>query len=203
MSRNEQLGARIKAQRMQKGLTLKQLSERVDLSVGFLSQAERGLAAISLNSLYRLATEFGVDVKAFFDGPDSDDKGGTGEPLVVRGYERNCLRTTPDFIYYALCPDPERSSIFPEIYELRPGAGREKKSFQHKQEEFLYVLEGVLSACVNDCEYMLYPGDSMWIPSNYTHIWMNRTPHIVKVFSVGIRQEYPDSCAGDAGGGCL
>jgi len=70
MTKNKQLGARIKAHRMQKGLTLKQLSERVDLSVGFLSQAERGLAAISLNSLYRLATEFGVDVKDFFDSPD-------------------------------------------------------------------------------------------------------------------------------------
>lgn len=193
MTKNTQLGARIKAHRMQKGLTLKQLSERVDLSVGFLSQAERGLAAISLNSLYRLATEFGVDVKDFFDSPNDYSKTESREPLVVRSYERNCLRTTPDFIYYALCPDPQHSAIFPEIYELRPGAGKEKKSFQHKQEEYLYVIEGVLSACVNDCEYTLYPGDSMWIPSNYKHIWLNKTPHMVKIFSVGIRQDHQES----------
>lgn len=186
MTQNEQVGARIKACRMQKGLTLKQLSELVDLSVGFLSQAERGLATISLNSLYRLATEFGVDVSSFFNGLDSEKK----DNFVVRSYERNCLRVTPEFVHYALCPDPQHSASFPEIYELRPGAGKDTKAFQNKQEEYLYVIEGVLNASINDCEYTLYPGDSMWIPSNYKHKWCNLTPHMVKVFSVGIKMEH-------------
>ncbi len=186
MTQNEQIGAKIKACRIQKGLTLKQLSELVDLSVGFLSQAERGLATISLNSLYRLATEFGVNVSSFFDSAEEEKK----DAFVVRSYERNCLRVTPEFIYYALCPDPEHSSIFPEIYELRPGAGRGESFFQNRQEEYLYVIEGVLNAWINDCEYTLYPGDSMWIPSNYKHKWRNETPHIVKIFSVGIRLDH-------------
>ena len=65
MTQNEQIGAKMKACRQEKGLTLKQLSDMVDLSVGFLSQAERGLATISLNSLYRLATALEVDVSFF------------------------------------------------------------------------------------------------------------------------------------------
>lgn len=186
MTQNEQIGARIKACRIQKGLTLKQLSELVDLSVGFLSQAERGLATISLNSLYRLATEFGVDVSFFFDNTESEKR----DAFVVRGYERNCLRVTPEFIYYSLCPDTQHSAIFTEIYELRPGAGRSEDFFQNKQEEYLYVLEGVLNAWVNDSAYTLYPGDSMWIPSNYRHKWRNETPHIVKLLSVGIRMDH-------------
>lgn len=186
MTQNEQIGAKIKACRVQKGLTLKQLSELVDLSVGFLSQAERGLATISLNSLYRLATEFGVDVSSFFDSSEGEK----ADNFVVRSYERNCLRVTPEFIYYALCPDPQHSAIFPEIYELRPGAGKNETVFQNKQEEYLYVIEGVLHAWINESEYTLYPGDSMWIPSNYKHKWRNETPHIVKIFSVGIRQDY-------------
>lgn len=183
MTQNEQIGARIKACRTQKGLTLKQLSERVDLSVGFLSQAERGLAAISLNSLYRLATEFDVDVSFFF----SLEEGKKKDAFVVRGYERSCLRVTPEFICYSLCPDTRHSAIFTEIYELRPGAGKEGQVFQNRQEEFLYVIEGTLNAWVGDCAYVLYPGDSMWIPSNYKHRWRNETPHIVKILSVGIR----------------
>ena len=43
MTENEQIGAKMKARRLQKGLTLKQLGDLTDLSVGFLSQAERGL----------------------------------------------------------------------------------------------------------------------------------------------------------------
>lgn len=186
MAENEQIGAKIKARRLQKGLTLKQLGDLTDLSVGFLSQAERGLTTISLNSLYRLATGLDTDVSFFFGEAEEEKK----ENFIVRGYERNCLRTSPDFVYYALCPNPEHSALFPEIYELRPGAGRDKDFFQNKQEEFLYVIEGTLKAWINDCEYTLYPGDSMWIPSNYKHKWQNETPHIVKILSVGIRLDH-------------
>jgi len=185
MTQNEQIGAKMKACRQEKGLTLKQLSDMVDLSVGFLSQAERGLATISLNSLYRLATALEVDVSFFFNAPSNAEK----DQFVVRGYERNCLRVTPDFVYYALCPDPKHSEIFPEIYELLPGLGAEGETYQNQQEEYLYVIEGVLTAWLDDCEYQLYPGDTMWIPSNHKHKWQNNTPHIVKLLSVGIRLE--------------
>ena len=185
MTQNEQIGAKMKACRQEKGLTLKQLSDMVDLSVGFLSQAERGLATIRLNSLYRLATALEVDVSFFFNAPVSAEK----DQFVVRGYERNCLRVTPDFVYYALCPDPKHSEIFPEIYELLPGSGAEGETYQNQQEEYLYVIEGVLTAWLDDCEYQLYPGDTMWIPSNHKHKWQNNTPHIVKLLSVGIRLE--------------
>lgn len=183
MTQNEQIGAKIKSCRLEKGMTLKQLSDLVDLSVGFLSQAERGLATISLNSLYRLATVLEVDVSSFFNASANEER----DQFVVRGYERNCLRVTPDFIYYALCPDPKRSEIFLEIYELLPGAGGEGEGYQNQQEEYLYVIEGVLNAWIDDCEYQLYPGDSMWIPSNHKHKWQNKTPHMVKLLSVGIR----------------
>ena len=39
MTQNEQIGAKMKACRQEKGLTLKQLSDMVDLSVGFLWQS--------------------------------------------------------------------------------------------------------------------------------------------------------------------
>ena len=87
MTENEQIGAKIKARRLQKGLTLKQLGDLTDLSVGFLSQAERGLTTISLNSLYRLATGLDTDVSFFFGEAEEEKK----ENFIVRGYERNCL----------------------------------------------------------------------------------------------------------------
>ena len=65
MTENEQIGAKMKARRLQKGLTLKQLGDLTDLSVGFLSQAERGLTTISLNSLYRLANPSVTAPRAF------------------------------------------------------------------------------------------------------------------------------------------
>lgn len=74
MTENEQIGAKIKARRLQKGLTLKQLGDLTDLSVGFLSQAERGLTTISLNSLYRLATGLDTDVSFFFGEAEEEKR---------------------------------------------------------------------------------------------------------------------------------
>ena len=139
MDQNEIIGAKLKACRQEKHLTLKQLSEQVELSVGFLSQVERGRAALSLNTLTKLAAALGTDVAAFFgETPQAPNEG-----LVVRSYERRFLRTSDQFIQYSLSPDVHHTEIFPEIYELYPGEHTQEAPFQHEQEEFDYVLEGV------------------------------------------------------------
>ena len=55
MDTNMAIGAKVKALRTEKKMTLKQLSEGSGLSVGFLSQFERGLSSIALDSLEKLS----------------------------------------------------------------------------------------------------------------------------------------------------
>ncbi|NLB10141.1 MAG: helix-turn-helix transcriptional regulator, partial [Clostridiaceae bacterium] len=56
----QSIGQRIKIMRKAKNLTLKQLSEMTDLSSGFLSQFERGMTNIAIDSLNRIAVALGV-----------------------------------------------------------------------------------------------------------------------------------------------
>lgn len=49
----------------------------------------------------------------------------------------------------------------------------------------------MLSKGCDEQEYTLYPGDSMWIPSNCKHKWQNNTSQMVKIFSVDIRRNRP------------
>ncbi|MBC7097564.1 helix-turn-helix transcriptional regulator [Candidatus Bipolaricaulota bacterium] len=49
----EGIGARIRALRRKKGLTLNELASRCQLSASFLSQVERGMISPSIVSLYR------------------------------------------------------------------------------------------------------------------------------------------------------
>lgn len=46
MNQSEMIGSRLKEERLQQKLTLKQLSEKVGLSIGYLSQVERGIRHI-------------------------------------------------------------------------------------------------------------------------------------------------------------
>lgn len=60
------LGARIKALRMKKGLTLEELGSRTELTKGFLSQLERNLTSPSLATLEDIVEVLGVTMSGFF-----------------------------------------------------------------------------------------------------------------------------------------
>lgn len=61
------IGHHVRSSRKKLGLTLRGLSERSGLSIGFLSQLERGLTSISLTTLRDLAMTLGRDITDFFD----------------------------------------------------------------------------------------------------------------------------------------
>ena len=59
------IGAKIRALRTKKKLSLEQLGEHTDLSAGLLSKIERGKLIPTLPTLLRIALVFGVGPRAF------------------------------------------------------------------------------------------------------------------------------------------
>ena len=66
MNQNTSIGEKIKALRTSQNLTLKQLGEMTNLSTGFLSQMERGLSSIAIDTLETIAGVLGVKPWQFF-----------------------------------------------------------------------------------------------------------------------------------------
>lgn len=62
----DDIGKKIKKLRTNKKLTLKELSEKTNLSIGFLSQLERGLTTVAIDSLTKIAKELDVSLTYFF-----------------------------------------------------------------------------------------------------------------------------------------
>ena len=60
------IGVKIKQLRNMKKLTLKELSAKTDLSIGFLSQVERGVTSLAIASLENIAAALDVDLSYFF-----------------------------------------------------------------------------------------------------------------------------------------
>jgi transcriptional regulator with XRE-family HTH domain len=67
------LGARVRALRRERGLTLKGLGRLAGLSHPFLSQVERGLARPSVGSVERIAAALDVSVAHLWAPPRRDD----------------------------------------------------------------------------------------------------------------------------------
>ncbi len=174
------IGSKIKELRNSRKMTLKELSSQTDLSIGFLSQLERGLTTIAIDSLEKIAVILGVDLSYFFVIP-KDKKGS-----ILRGYEKEVFQVVNSkFITYHLSNDLENKNLMPRIIELLPGNEEEcVNSYQHDGEEFVYVLEGILTLFLDKNRSELYPGDSAHFDSKSPHNWVNYTNKIVRILTV-------------------
>lgn len=174
------IGSKIKDLRIEKGMTLKELSEKCDLSIGFLSQLERGLTTIAVDSLEKISKIFEVQLTYFFDFPRKKDV------KILRSYEKVVLDIDKSgFIHYLLTTNVDDKSFVPRLVEILPHKEEEEITcYNHKGEEFVYVLEGILTLYLNDEKYELYPGDSIHMLSTMAHNWANFTNKKVKILAV-------------------
>jgi transcriptional regulator with XRE-family HTH domain len=95
---NKELGQKIKEVRTSKGMTLKELSEKTNLSISFLSLVERGLASIAIASLQSVAEVLGVNLAYFFSVPHEHGK------MIFRSYELEAVRAENSKMFTAVWP---------------------------------------------------------------------------------------------------
>lgn len=116
MNQSEMIGSRLKEERLQQKLTLKQLSEKVGLSIGYLSQVERGYGTLSLSALKKLSSALGLEMSAFFDNHPEDEN----DKLLVRSWQREELQLSRQFIQYTASFSLPNTKMRGLIFELQP-----------------------------------------------------------------------------------
>ena len=182
MDHNVTIGAKVKAFRTAKKYTLKQLSEESGLSIGFLSQLERGLSSIAIDSLAKLADILGVSLSAFFESSAEQEKS-----PINRSFSMHCTQINPQIVQYLVNGNAQDFTCLPRIFHLMPSAHTSADRLEmnrHDGEEFIFVLEGILTVYLDGSEYCLNPGDSVQIHSHSPHDWVNNTNQVVKILTV-------------------
>ena len=180
MDHNQTIGAKIKTLRTDKHYTLKTLSDKTGLSVGFLSQAERGLSSIAVDSLAKVAACLDVPLATFF----SDQAEDLSDP-VVHGFSAHRTVVGPQIIESVLSSQIGAFNFLPKHVLLLPCTDLQRPEMcVHSGEEFVYVLTGVVTLWLEDRQYALYPGDSIQIHSNQPHNWANHTNKTAELLSI-------------------
>ncbi|USG66566.1 XRE family transcriptional regulator [Brevibacillus ruminantium] len=179
------IGKQIKALRLQKKMTLKQISEKTNLSISFLSQVERSQSSITLTSLKKISNALGVNPSYFFSEGEEDSK----PSIIRRGYGKEVQINRSQFIIQNLSGKLSNPVFEPVLATLMPG-DKKVASYSHIGQEFIYVLEGTLTVLLQEEEYDLLPGDSMHIDSNTPHNWYNRSKSPVKLLCVSAPPMY-------------
>jgi len=75
----------------------------------------------------------------------------------------------------------------PRLIEILPTNTEENlNTYQHEGEEFIYVLEGIITLFINDEKQYLYPGDSAHFKSSINHNYANYTNKICKILVASV-----------------
>jgi transcriptional regulator with XRE-family HTH domain len=163
------IGARLRELRKDRGLSIQQVADRVGLSIGMISQIERGVSTPSLRSLRLLAEALDVAVSWFF----ASSKGHSASRHIIRRAQRRRLRV-PDVgvVQELLSPD---SAITVEIYEvtLEPFGSSGPGSYSHEGEKAGLVIEGEMRLIIGEEVHDLQCGDSFQFPSTKPHRFAN------------------------------
>jgi transcriptional regulator with XRE-family HTH domain len=181
---NGKIQKRIRQYRKDRGLTLRQLAEKVGCTHSYISQVEKGLSVPSLSMVGKLAAALNISVVDLFNQAPADAESDWHLPRAKR-----------KIIYY---PDGRVSSqllvnritgkrLEPLISIIDSGGTSDEAEKMHHPvgtEEFLLVLKGELHFKINGKELWLREGDSLDFDGALPHSWVNRAKDRAEVLFV-------------------
>lgn len=177
------IGEKIKAIRMEKGITAKDLAEKADVTPGYISQIERDLISPSLSTLMRIANAIDTPLVSLF-AQDAEEK-----VTVISKDNRTKIRfadTNTEYQFVSPYSRKKNSSAQMEMIFVRLGPkswASNKVQVHEEAGECTLVLKGTLEYHIGDTVYTLHEGDSIYVPPKTNHQLYNPTDEDVETVS--------------------
>jgi transcriptional regulator with XRE-family HTH domain len=166
------VGQRIRDLRRSRAMSLEEVAARTDLSIGFLSQIERGLSSPSLRVLATLADVLGVGIAGLFGAKESSRT--ASDAIVTREAKRaklNLWRTGISKQLLSPSGSDGRLNLF--LVHMEPGGSTGDELYTHDGEEAGLVLSGKMKLTVDTESWTLKEGDSFRFASRRPHRFSN------------------------------
>ena len=179
------IGAKVKALRLERGLSGRKLAAAADVSQPFLSQLETGRTSVAIATLYRIAVALDVRPSELLPGPPAEV-----DVQVLRASERARIPVsevphaqTARTAYRAGKPITEVGD-----YLIEPGPGV-PEWFETPDETMIYVIEGSVRVEIRDHpDEILHAGDvlfhSPWLQTRW-HLASESPARLIHVAARG------------------
>ena len=152
--------------RQAKGLTQEELASRADLTKGFISQVERNLTSLSVESLLAILDALDEKPSAFFNETFV-------EKIVFKVKDRVELEKEDVASFQILVPAAQNRLMDPAFVALNPGEKMEEEG-PHEGEEFGFVLSGGIELSLGGKVYKLKRGECFYFRASKRHSIANR-----------------------------
>ena len=176
------IGEKLKKSRNDKGMSLRELATKVDLSASFLSQIEQGKASPSIENLKKIAHTLDVRVAYLIEDEEDDIR---NIEFVKAANVRYIESIDSNIKMGLLLASNKEKNMEPIIYEIGIDGESGRDYYSHgNSEEFIYILEGELEVYVANKKYKLAKGDSLYFKSSLNHRFKNTSKKEVKALWV-------------------
>jgi transcriptional regulator with XRE-family HTH domain len=160
-----ELGRRLKSERQRRGLTLKEIEQRVGISATHLSEIERGKSSPTVGVLERIAQALGTRAALLVETSPSPGLS------HVRPADRRVVASVDGTIRYEVLSDRfPGAEVSLLLVTLAPGSRGRVRA--HEGEEILHVIEGGMRVQIEHEEYRLEAGDTLHFRATRPHAYV-------------------------------
>ncbi len=163
----EKISKKIREYRHKSGITLKELSDKTQLSIGFLSQIERGVSSMTITTLKKIADALDVQMKDLIDVDERMSFTNSKGKQMFLNLEKSYIN------YFRLSGKFEGRKLESVKLVMAPNYYDNEVSV-HEGEEFYYVLSGIATFIIGDSEYIINSGEGIHFPSTLPHRTINK-----------------------------
>ena len=173
----QEISRKIRETRKALGITLKELSEKTQLSISFLSQVERGVCSTTLTSLKKIADALGIPIGKLLDIGEQTSFVNRKDNQIILDLERSYVRYVP------LSSTFEGRKLEGILLTMGPHYC-DQETMVHTGEEFYYIMSGVATFIIDGMESEVREGEVIHFPSTLPHRTVNRQPCELKMLCV-------------------
>ncbi len=155
-----QIGRTIRKIRLEKGMTVKELAQKTNLSASLISQVERGLITPSIPTMVKISNAVGMPLVSFFLGIH-------GNPVIKKGDRKKLFLPSSGVAFQLLSPEESRKIEF-LLIEI-DGKDSNYELVSYAGEKCGYVIKGSMEIILGDKKYYLEEGDSIFFQSTIPH----------------------------------
>lgn len=177
------IGAKLRAVRQARRMTLLDLAQQTGLSSSMLSLLERGKSAPSIGTLVAIGSALGVPTAEVLAGPIA--------PRPLASVSRRAdqpLHATPDGVRRRILRSDPDHGIEIAMVEFGPGTASAPRPTAHGGYEFGIAMEGALEVVVGTEVFVLQEGDLVSYRSTDPHRIANRGQGAARAIWVNLRQ---------------
>lgn len=158
----DDIGPRLRALRVEQGLSVREVARQADVTAGFISQLERGNVQVSIVTLFRICKVLGATVH---------DTLAPREPAfsVTRAGDRGQMVLPSKKANVDVLVNVAGRPFDLLMVNLAPGSATSPNLAGHNAKEAMLIIEGTAIMTIGTATVKLEVGDTIYLDANTPH----------------------------------